>query len=71
MVRSAPRRPTTNGLIEREHRVLQDRLLGWMGETGRTDWAAALAEIQWKRNNEWTRVLSMFKRSESEVLVDS
>jgi hypothetical protein len=29
-----------------------------MQETKRTDWGAALLEIKWKRNREWTRTIS-------------
>uniref|UniRef100_A0A914XJJ4 Integrase catalytic domain-containing protein n=1 Tax=Plectus sambesii TaxID=2011161 RepID=A0A914XJJ4_9BILA len=57
VIKSSPRRPTTNGLIERENKVLEERLLCWMQQAKRSDWSTALAEIKWKRNNEWTRTL--------------
>ncbi len=58
MIRSSARRPTTNGLIERENGVLEIRLMTWMAENERRDWATAIAEIKARRNQEWTRTIN-------------
>ena len=56
-IKSRPRNPQQNGLIEREHSVLEERIMAWKAETGRNDWSSVLSEIIYRRNQEFTRTL--------------
>ncbi len=75
-IKSRPRHPQTNGLIECANGALEARILAWKLETGRSDWAWALPMIVRWRNGEVSRTIntsafSMFFGRNPRSAVDS
>ncbi len=58
VIKSRPRHPQTNGLIERGNGALESRIMAWKLETKREDWAYALPMIIFWRNAEHSRTIN-------------